>query len=694
MELITSFPLWFIIFCFALGFAYAWVLYKKDNHFTEAKAWLIRLMAASRFILVSLLSFFLLSPLIKTAFREIEKPIIVIAADNSSSINYSDTLKYPLTAYKEDLNQLKQSLSKDFDVRFVGFGNNVYENPDLKFNDKISDYSELVNDLMLKYSGRNLGAVIVAGDGIYNNGSNPVYSAEKLRVPFYTIALGDTTVKKDLVVSKVNHNRIAFLGNNFPLEIIVDAKQCAGANTILTVKHDSIIVFSRNISVTGNRYHFTVPMIIEAKKKGIQKYSIRLSSIEGEINLANNASDVFIEVLESKQKVLIVANSPHPDLSAFKTAIENNLNYSATVKYAENFAENLSDYQIVIIHQLPSDNTSSKNILNRIKESGVPAFYVLGAQTNSRIFNSLSLGVSISSNINRNNEILPYSNKNFTLFTANDELLTFINQLPPLIAPFGTYSINGQVNVLLQQRIGPVTTEQPLLYFADVNGAKSAVLCGEGFWKWRLNEFEEKGNNNYTNELISKIVQYLLVKEKKTPFRVSGKTHYNENEPLTFEAQLVNPAGQIVNDPDAQMTIYSSSKKEYKYTFSKTSNAYTLNAGIFPAGKYNYVAQVKLGNTNYKDEGEFTINTLQMENTELTANHQMLFAMAQRTGGKMFYPLQMSLIIDEVKAKEDVKPVSYYHKKLRDFISLKSIFALLIILLTIEWFLRKRSGAY
>ncbi|MBK7853582.1 MAG: hypothetical protein IPJ79_00485 [Bacteroidetes bacterium] len=392
--------------------------------------------------------------------------------------------------------------------------------------------------------------------------------------------------------------------------------------------------------------------------------------------------------------MLIVANSPHPDLSAFKTAIENNLNYSATVKYAENFAENLSDYQIVIIHQLPSDNTSSKNILYRIKEAGVPAFYVLGAQTNSRTFNSLSLGVTISSNINRNNEILPYSNKNFTLFTANDELLTFINQLPPLIAPFGTYSINGQVNVLLQQRIGPVTTEQPLLYFADVNGAKSAVLCGEGFWKWRLNEFEEKGNNNYTNELVSKIVQYLLVKEKKTPFRVSGKTHYNENEPLTFEAQLVNPAGQIVNDPDAQMTIYSSSKKEYKYTFSKTSNAYTLNAGIFPAGKYNYVAQVKLGNTNYKDEGEFTINTLQMENTELTANHQMLFAMAQRTGGKMFYSEQMIAITEEIKSKEDIKPVSYYHKKLRDFISLKWIFALLVTLLALEWFLRKRSGAY
>lgn len=694
MELITSFPLWFIGFCFALGFAYAWCLYKKDNRFSETETWLIKIMAALRFIIISLLAFFLLSPLIKTAFREIEKPIIVIAADNSSSVNYSDTVKYPLSKFKENLNQLRQTLSKDFEVRFVGFGNHVYENPDLKFNDKVSDYSELVNDLMLKYTGRNLGAVIIAGDGIYNNGSNPLYSAEKLSVPFYTVALGDTVVKKDLVISKVNHNRVAFLGNNFPLEINVDAKECAGSNTTLTVKQDSAVVFSRNISIGGNKYHITVPVIIEAKKKGIQKYSIRLASIDGDVNLVNNAADVYIEVLESKQKVLILANSPHPDLTAYKTAIENNQNYSASIKYADGFIENLNTYQMVIVHQLPSENNSAKNIFEKIKEAGTPAFYVLGAQTNIRSFNALGLGASISSNINRNNEILPYANKNFSLFTTTDGLLTFINQLPPLTGPFGTYHATAEINTLLQQRIGPVTTEQPLLFFMDMSGSKNAVLCGEGFWKWRLNEFEEKGNNNYTNELVSKIVQYLLVKERKTPFRVSTKTRYNENEPLIFDARLVNPAGQIVNEPDAQMIIFSGDKREYKYTFSKSSNAYTLNAGTFPPGSYRYSAQVKLGNINYKDEGEFTVNALQIENSELTANHQLLFAMAQRTGGKMFYPAQMNLIADEIKSKEDVKPISYYHKKLLDLISLKWIFGLLVLLLTCEWFLRKRSGAY
>jgi hypothetical protein len=696
VELITSYPLWFLIFCFALGAGYAWLLYNKDSRFAETHQWLVRLMTALRFSTVSVLAFFLLSPLIKTQFREIEKPIIIIAADNSASMKFSDTVAYSLKALTQNLNELKTTLSKDFDVRLVGFANAVNENPELTFAEKISDYAALTNDLTAKYTGRNLGAVIIAGDGIYNNGSNPVYAAEKLKVPFYTIALGDTTIKKDLVLTKVNHNRIAFLGNNFPLDVVIDARQCSGANTNLTIQEDSSIVFSRNISVAGNKYHLNIPVVMEAKKKGIHKYRIKLSAVDGEINTINNVADVYIEVLESKQKILLLANAPHPDLSAFKTAIENNLNYEADVKFAESFSGNLSLYQLVVLHQLPSESRSigTKAILEKVKQSNVPVLYVLGSQTNVGAFNELQLGLTIASNINRNNEVLPYANKNFSLFTVSEEALNYINNFPPLIAPFGTYKPNAEIYTLLQQRIGPVTTDQPMLFFRDNNGSKSAVLCGEGLWKWRLQEFAEKENNSITNELVSKIMQYLLAKEKRSPFRVSNKTDFKENEPLLFDAQLFNAAGDAVNEPDAQITFYSQDKKEYKYTFSKSGKGYALNAGLFPPGSYRYKAETKLGDVNYRDEGEFTVSALQLENVETTANHQLLFAMSERTGGAMIYPQQINSLPDLIKAKEEIRPVSFYRKKLIDFISLKWIFGMLMLLLTAEWFLRKRSGGY
>ena len=50
----------------------------------------------------------------------------------------------------------------------------------------------------------------------YNSGSNPWYANYPFNVPLYTICLGDTITKKDLELSSVSYNEIAYLGNSFP----------------------------------------------------------------------------------------------------------------------------------------------------------------------------------------------------------------------------------------------------------------------------------------------------------------------------------------------------------------------------------------------------------------------------------------------------------------------------------------------
>ena len=111
-------------------------------------------------------------------------------------------------------------------------------------------------------------------------------------------------------------------------------------------------------------------------------------------------------------------------------------------------------------------------------------------------------------------------------------------------------------------------------------------------------------------------------------------------------------------------------------------------------GSYKFKAETKLGDKLYNESGEFTISPLQLESAETVADHQLLFAMADKSGGKMVYPDQLKSIEKYIEDRGDVKPVSYTQKRLKDLIDLKWIFALLILLLSAEWFLRKRSGAY
>jgi hypothetical protein len=54
----------------------------------------------------------------------------------------------------------------------------------------------------------------------------------------------------------------------------------------------------------------------------------------------------------------------------------------------------------------------------------------------------------------------------------------------------------------------------------------------------------------------------------------------------------------------------------------------------------------------------------------------------------------MEQLADRIRKREDIKPVIYNPKKLVDLVEMKWIFFVLLFLLSLEWFMRKRNGAY
>lgn len=693
-HIITEKPLWFSFFCLLAGVVVAGLLYYKDNKLGEVKPWLKITMAVSRCTVISLLAFLLLSPLVRTISRTVEKPVIVFAQDNSQSILNGTTRNNLDTKYKPGLDNLIESLKADFDVRVLGFGDQVTEKSTFGFDDRLTNYSTLFKELNVRFSNRNLAGIIMATDGIYNQGSSPLYSLNKIKAPVYTIAMGDTTVRKDLILTRVNHNKLAFVGNSFPLEIVVDAKQCAGLTTILTIEKDSQVLISRSLPVSGNRFHQTVPVFLEAREKGIHHYVVKLSVLKGEINLKNNTTDIFIDVAEGKQKILVLYNSPHPDLAAIKNVIESSRNYELTSIQGKDFTGNLNDYNLVILHQIPAVGKETGTLNEKIRNTDASLFFILGAQTSVPAFNTMETGISIADHNGKVNELQAKVESNFPLFTMSEGLAKNFISYPPLTGPFGNYKTTNESYTLFFQQIGQVITQQPLLLFSTGSKHKNGVLGGEGFWKWRLHEFSLTNKHDVTSEILLKTIQYLAMKEKKSPFRLLHKNNFSENEPLIFDAELYNESGELINTPDVKISIYNIQKTAYPYTFSKTERAYTLNAGFFPVGNYSFKASVNSGGKIYSEAGEFSVSALQLEQAESIADHQLLYALSEKSGGKMVYPAAMSELLSLLKSREDIKPVIYTQKKLQDLINLKWVFFLLMGMLSMEWFLRKRSGAY
>jgi hypothetical protein len=690
IHIITDYPLWFSIFCVLLGAGYAFVLYRKEERFSEVTPWLVKAMAGFRFLLVSILAFLLLSPFIKTLFNKVEKPVIVIVQDNSSSVLLNKDSAFYRNEYIQQMQGLVKELETDFEVKAYTFGDQMTEGLTINYAEKITNLSNVFDELTHKFYNRNVGALILASDGIFNQGSNPVYSTA-VNYPVYTVAMGDTSMKKDINLKEVTHNKLTFLGNQFQLEIEAEMLQCNQESTALTIFHNGVELFNKKFESNLPYYKVSENVLLEAKEVGVQHYKIVFSKLDGEVSYENNVKDVYIEVLDGRQNVLILATSPHPDIKALKLSIENNENYKVTHQLINEFDGNIEPYSLVVVHQFPVAMSAG---FKKVIESNISKWYVLSSGSAMSNFNSIETGLSITQSGNKMNEIVGAAAANFPLFTLSESTIKRIKLFPPVVGPFGNYSLKTNGYTLLNQQIGSVETEDPLLVFFQNTGNKSAVFAGEGLWKWRMQDFLKNKNHEAFDELINKTVQFLSVKEDKSKFRIFTKNIYFENEEIRFNAELYNDSYELNNEPEININVSGVNGEEYKFVFNRTSNAYILNAGILPAGSYTYVAQTKLGAKDYSEVGKFQIKALMLESNNTMADHQLMQNIGEKFGGELYYPNQLKELSAAIVTNNDIASIIYEENDLKELIDLKWIFFVLMILLSLEWFFRKRNGAY
>lgn len=698
MENITfQYPAWYIIFCALLGLIAAGLLYYKDRSFSQQSNWLNWLLGSIRFLLVSLIAILLLSPLLKSLVTETKKPVIVLAQDQSESI-LADMDESTLAKYKTDFNQLASSLGEEYDVKTYAFGNEVREGVDFNFTDKVSNISDLLKYLYDLYSNQNLGAVVLASDGIYNEGSNPIYASAKLAAPIFTVALGDTIPKKDLILKRVFHNKIAYLDDKFSIQVDINAQNCSDGNTVLNITAvggGNTVLERIPIAINKNDFFTTKEVILDAKKAGVQRFRISLNEINGEVTTLNNTQDIFVDVLDARQKILILANNPHPDITAIKQSISGNKNYEITTAYINDLKVNVGTFDFVILHQLPAKSNDAAAVLKTLYDKNIPRLYIVGMQSDLSKFSKVQPLLDLRADGRNTNDIQAKVADNFSLFTIDDNLKSELPNFAPMTAPFGDFKDNANTQVLLYQRIGKIDTKYPLLLFGEQNNIKMGVLAAEGIWKWRLFDYLQHQNHELTSELISKSVQYLTLKEDKRKFRVSvNKNIFNENEPLFFDAELYNNSYELINEPDATITITNEEGKNYNFTFNKKNKAYSLNAGLFPVGNYSFRGTVMSNGEQLKYNGQFSVQPIQLEVYETTADHGLLRMLSDKYGGTMVSPNNINTISELVKAKKSVKPTIYQTTKTRSVINLKWIFFILLTLLTLEWFLRRYYGGY
>ena len=687
-------PSW-LIACALGALLFSALLYYKNNLFSTGRDYRHYLLGSLRFLSTCITLVLLLGLIFQSFTEESKEPIVVIARDVSESIG--ETIDNQ--ELNENIQSLKHELEKQFKIDELYFGSKIRLREDsIMYSDKTTDIDGAIEYISDVYEGENLAASIMITDGIYNRGKNPIYSDYNQLSPIYSVALGDTTPIVDLALAEVLYNQIGYLNDRIELQVDISANDCENQFSLLHINkrsgQNTALLYEERIRIDAEDFFATRSINIDLDESGLIEYIASLTPLNSEQNRNNNSQTFYIDVLDARQNILLLANAPHPDVATLKQILSKNNNYEVSIEYEVEKADT-KDIDLVIFHNLPSEDQNIETVLNQLNRSQTPRLIIVGNQTALNRFNASQNIIQINGQSGITNDSEAGVQADFNNFNISDELYNRLKRYPPLTSPFGAYSFNRPEETFLLQSIGGIETDFPLLSFVESDQIKWTFLFGEGLWKWKYFDYIEEANDNLISELIDKTIVYTSTKEDKRKFRVSSTNRvYQENEEIRFVGELYNSNYELINEPEAFVSLVNPEGDEFTYTFSKSNKGYTLNAGIYPVGRYTYQANTTHAGNAFKDSGQFTIKKIETEKSNLQANHNILYSIAAKTNGRVFYPNELAELINEFALNEQMKPVLYQKIINRNLLDYKWLCGLLISLLSLEWFFRRYFGGY
>lgn len=687
--------MWIIITAIFSGLCYASLLYvfNKRQHYGKP---LTALLFILRSVVVSLLILLLFNPYLKNKTNKIEPATIVIAQDNSASLILTKDSSYYKKHYPLYLDSLINRIENNFIVDKYLFGNETKEFTSIDYQDYHTDFHHILDNIRKNYYKKNVGAVILLSDGICNKSHHPEQNIETYPFPIYTVTLGDTTNHPDLYIKDAICNKTTPSNTTFPLRVIANANNCRNQVMKIEVLVNDETTEDIEIPVNSNRFSQTLDFNIDSEEEGVKQIDIKIDIIDGEVITSNNNKRIFIEVIDKQYKVLFHAKSPHPDLASLKNILGDHFNVETI--FGDDEIPELNDYDVIFLHQIPYTGMNNYKTLElRLNENkDIPIFHIIGESSDFEAFNNLQNSMKITKGaVNSVLDIKPHYNPNFGLFNIDNEVVEVVNTFPPLSLPHLEFSLNSNHDILLQMEIRDVLMQAPLLSFTtDSDGRKNAYLLGTGIWRWKLNDYYKQNDNDNFEELFTKSIKYLLT-EKDKELIINHEENYFNNEQIILTADLKNPSQELINDPELRIRITNKhSKKTYEYYFSKKDKSYHLSINNLPEGIYNFTAQAEFGGKIYLENGNFSVVSVGAEAQDLVANSQRMQLLASLTGGKNYHVNELDQLAEAIENDERITSITREETNYKDLINMKSIFFVILSLVSIEWILRKMFGTY
>jgi len=663
-----------LAFIIALGLSWFQYFYQSKSRLKVNKLlFLLRFLALFGVLLL------LINPKISKTNHEIVKTPLVIAMDNSRSIQELKQEDIAL-AIKEKV-QSNNELQEKFDIQVFGFDSESSLSDEFDFNGNQTRIDKLAKNTASIYRNRTFPTVLLS-DGNQTLGADYLYAFANGN-SVYPVVLGDTIVHLDLKINQLNANRYAFHQNKFPVEVFLGYEGEKNIEADFVIRQGDGVLFREKVIFDKNKKSYTINALLDASKVGVQTYQAVISSSENEKNTYNNTKNFAVEIIDQRTEVVLISEINHPDLGALKRAIESNEQNNVSIVTPQKVTS-LADLDVVILYQ---PTPSFQAVFTEIKNSNKNYFLITGKHTDFNFISHQQDVFEYRPSMQKE-DYLGHYQSGFSSFAQED---IGFDDFSPLENLYGNLEIKQNISTLLEAKIRNINTEKPLLFFSENDSQRTATLLGEGVWKWRLHHYSKNEDFEDFDIFINKITQYLATDNKRKSLVVNHENFYNSGESIEILAQYFNKNYEFEENARLSITVKNNTTNQTKsYDLLKNHNYYKVNLDGLEPGKYSFIVKELSTNTAYN--GSFEVIDFDIEKQYTNADYQKLELLAQNTNGKVFFENQTDNLIEELLNNENFKSVQKEQTKKLPLIDFWILLGLIITLLGLEWFIRKYNG--
>ena len=670
--------LWVILFIGTGLFVYLYkIIFNEKWH---------QFLISYRIIIFFILGILLFNPVINFSGEKEKKLDWAIFIDNSASIKYHQTPS--INAVQLGIESLVNKLSeKDISYHLYQFADNIQKvnSPQLIGNGVTTNIGIIPETI--KQLGNQIAGAVIISDGLITEGKDPIKDFQEFDFPIHTIGIGEGSELVDVTIESIDAPTVVLKSDWVDVNITIQSVGNIGDRLSVSLYNNRELQGSKHIRLMGMESKKEINFRFRPKEIGKQQYEVRISSVEDEIDIQNNRQKFSLLVLKDRYKVALLTGSPNKNTSVLKQKLKNNprVELDHFIRITETrfqpaiktFWE--SPYELIIFDNYPIKPLSSNfvRILGKKLLSNQSAlFLILGPNQTIVSFNGIT---SILGVVTEDSTI--ESNRFYWEFV--DEQIDAGGNFPPL-----------KQNILITgKQVSSDTlavTEQGWpLWLRNQNGTIRTMIWTSPELN-RLYFHDQKLSQEGSFSVIwNQSISWLLKSggEHENFFRLN-KNRYQQGEMVQvtgtqpFEKTQDKTENIIINVTHGSTDIIT---RDILYNIEEQRWL-----GEFRApgpGEYNYSIQLE-SNQDPIQTGTFQILESQIELNQVYLNKKLLATISNSTDGQFFVWDSRDSLFSEINPKVRRE----FKAEIIKFNESRVLLIIMILLLCVEWFIRRNRG--